>query len=450
MIVIGSGLVGTVLAVYLAKQGHEAQVYERVADPREADPSSGRSINLTLCDRGFAVLDSIGVGDAVRAVSVPVKGRLVHDVKGELTFQPYGNNGEAIYSIARTDLNKVLLDFAERNFDIHFSFNEKCLDIDFCAPSVQLRNLRTGDVSSANARLIFGCDGAYSAVRSKMQRKMRLNFSQHYWDQGYKELRAHTSTERDWTAERNVIHIWPRKDYMLIGFPNIYGTFTVALHLPFTGPLSFESLVTDADVRELFQTSFPDVIPHMPELIDDFLNHPANPMVTIKCSPWSYQDRAVLIGDAAHSIYPSYGQGANAGFEDCATLFECMQTYREDWKQVLKEFERRRRPNTDAIADLCAEHFKELRDLVGSPDFLLRKEIERTVNHAYPDKYKDLYSMITFTCMPYVEAMRIDREQRSILDQLMAIDGIGQKLHTAEVSGVIDRLMSARALKTNA
>jgi kynurenine 3-monooxygenase len=444
MVVIGSGLVGTVLATFLARQGHEVQVYDRVADPRAADLSSGRSINLTLCDRGFAVLDSIGVGNAVREVAVPVMGRLIHDIKGDLTFQPYGNKGEAIHSIARTDLNKVLLDFASRNYEIGFAFNQKCRDIDFATPSIQLENIRSGRHTSDTGKVIFGCDGAYSVVRSKMQRKMRLNFSQQYWNQGYKELRAFASSRRDWTSEQNVIHIWPRKDYMLIGFPNIDGSITCSLHLPFSGPLSFESLMTAEDVRELFRHSFPDVIPHMPDLIDDFLTHPANPMITIKCSPWSYTDRVVLIGDAAHSIYPSYGQGANAGFEDCATLSECMQTYREDWKTVLSEFERRRRPNTNAIADLCVEHFKELRDLVGSPEFLLRKEIERKINQTYPDKYKDLYSMITFTCMPYVEAMRIDREQRTILDQLMAVDNIGQKLHSPEINGLIDHLMAAR------
>jgi kynurenine 3-monooxygenase len=293
--------------------------------------------------------------------------------------------------------------------------------------------------------MIFGADGAYSAVRRQMQKKTRLNFSQQYWSQGYKELQVPASVNQKWTSEKNVIHIWPRGNYMLLGFPNLDGSFTCSLHLPFEGPLSFESIKTEADLRALFNDSFPDAVSLMPGLVDDFFTHPANSMITIKCAPWSYQNKVALIGDSAHSIFPSYGQGANAGFEDCGTLYDCMEKYGDDWCRVLNEFEKQRHPNTDAIADLCIEHFRELRDHVGTPTFLLKKEIERKLNEAYPEKYLDLYSMISFTQMPYTEALRVDREQRAIVDRIMSVKEVEKKLNSVEVNDLISNLMTTRS-----
>jgi kynurenine 3-monooxygenase len=442
-VVVGAGLVGALLSVFLAKSGRTVEVYDRMPDIRKANLNSGRSINLTLCERGLRVLDSVGVGDAVRAASVPVYGRLMHDAAGGLAFQPYGNNGEAIHSVSRGELNKILLDFAERNFDIRFNFDEKCVAVDLDAPAVETRNLVTGATARRAAPLVFGSDGAYSAVRSQMQRRTRLDYSQRYWDQGYKELCAPPS-DAGWAAEKNVIHIWPRGSYMLIGFPNTDGSFTCSLHIPFEGPLSFASLRTEADLLGLFRESFPDAVPFLPRLAEDFFQHPANSMVTVKCSPWSYRDRVVLVGDAAHSIYPSYGQGANAGFEDCAALHDCLSRHGDDRAAALREYEERRRPNTDAIADLCVEHFVELRDLVGDSGFLLRKEVERMLNLRHPDKYKDLYSMITFTCMPYAEALRVDREQRALVERILCVPGVGRKLDSEEVGRLADELMAAR------
>lgn len=442
IIIIGAGLVGSVLAMFLARKGYKVDVYERQPDLREVDTQGGRSINLTLCDRGFKALDDIGVGQIIRGISVPAYGRLIHDVKGSVALQPYGNNNEAIHSISRSNLNKALLNFAEQNFDIAFHFNQKCLGIDLNSATVELEHLRSGRITRQKSDRVFGSDGAHSRVRLQMQKK-RFDFCQHYWQQGYKELDVPVSTG-GWTAEKNVLHIWPRGSYMLIGFPNIDGSFTCSLHIPFEGPLSFEAIKTQADLLKLFKSDFPDVIDRMPNIVEDFFKNPPNPMVTIKCSPWTFQDKVSLIGDAAHAIYPSYGQGANAGFEDCTTLDECLDEHGEDWKRVLTEYEKRRKPNTDAIADLCVEHFIELRDLVGDSRFLLKKEIERRINLRYPEKYKDLYSMITFTCMPYTEALRIDREQRAILDRLMEVEAIQDKLASGEITNLIDEAMLTR------
>ncbi len=440
-IILGAGLVGSLLATVMAKAGYGIEVFDRMEDPRRVPLNFKRSINLTLCKRGLDVLDSVGVGDAVRTVSVPVYGRLIHGRQGELAFQPYGNRQEAIYSIARRDLNRVLLDYAERNFNIDFRFNQRCVGVDLNTPSVELKNASSGVLSYHRADKIFGCDGVHSAVRAQMQRSLRLNFSQQYWEQGYKELAVPPSNE-GWKANKNVIHIWPRGSYMLIGFPNVDQSFTCSLHLPFEGPLSFSSIRTEQDLLRLFADTFPDVLDCMPDLVKDFFNNPVNSMVTIKCSPWSHEGKVAILGDAAHSIYPSYGQGANAGFEDCATLEQCLKEAGNDFMAGLKEFERRRKPNTDAIADLCVDHFLELRDMVGNPEFLLRKRIERKFNQIYPEHYQDLYSMVTFTGMPYIEALRINREQRMIVDGLMRLERIEHELDSPEVAQLMENLMA--------
>jgi kynurenine 3-monooxygenase len=444
VIVVGAGLIGPLLSVFLAKEGHRVTVYDRDPDGREASPAASRSINLTLCERGFRPLDRVGVGDIVRSISVPAYGRLIHSADGDLAYQPYGNNKEAIYSISRRDLNIALLNFAQQNFDIEFRFNEKCTGVDLATATLEATNSLTGDVTCHKADSIFACDGAYSATRLQLQKMSRFNYSQQYWEQGYKELSVPATATGGWVSEKNVLHIWPRGHYMLIGFPNLDGGFTCSWHIPFEGELSFESIRTEADLLRLFERSFPDAIPHMPNLVSEFFANPPNSMITIKCSPWAFRDKVVLMGDAAHAIYPSYGQGANAGFEDCAVIHECMQKYGEDWKAIFNEYETRRKTNTDAIADLCVEHFIELRDLVGDRKFLLKKEIERKINRMYPEEYKDLYSMITFDCMPYAEALRIDREQRTIIDRVINLERIEDRFNSTEVERLIDDLIRAR------
>lgn len=447
IIIIGAGLAGSLLSIYLAKRGYKVEVYERNPDIRTMTIEHGRSINLTLCDRGFKALDNVGMGDLVRRIAVPVYGRLIHDVTGRLVYQPYGNNNEAIYSISRTGLNRALLDFAEKNHHVNFYFKQKCVGINLADATVEIKNLENEKVTRQKAARLFGADGAHSVIRMQMQRKGRFNYSQQYWEQGYKELRVPADVNAGWTGKTNVLHIWPRSNYMLIGFPNTDGSFTCSLHIPFEGEISYEALKTAEDLLALFRNSFPDVVDLIPNLVEDFFTNPPNTMVTIKCWPWTYLDKAALIGDAAHSIYPSYGQGANAGFEDCETLDTCIDRHGDDWGAILGEYQRLRKPNTDAIADLCVDHFVELRDLVGDPIFILRKEIERKINQMYPDRYKDLYSMITFTCMPYTEALRIGREQHSIVDRIMDFESIHENLNSPEVETLINHWMNSREVQ---
>lgn len=446
MVVVGTGLVGSLLAVYLARQGHQVDIYDRNPDMRATYNGSGRAINLTLCDRGFKALDAVGVGDAIRRISVPAYGRLVHGADGHLAYQPYGNNNEALYSILRSELSATLLDFAEQEPNIKFHFNEKCTALDLSPLTLEFQNQQTGRTTTQEADRVFGADGAFSAVRTFMQRMSRFNYSQEFLDQGYKELLVPSSIDAGWASEKNVLHMWPRGGYMLLGFPNTDGSFTCSLHMPFEGEPSFASLQTESDVVSFFEENFPDVVSHIPNLAESFIKHPANPMLCIRCSPWTFSGKVVLIGDAAHVLYPYYGQGANAGFEDCSVLIECIEKHGDAWPAILKEYETLRKPNMDAVADMCVQHYVEIRDSVGDPKFLLRKAVERRVNQMFPDKYTPLYTMIAFTCLPYVEALRKERKQSLLIDEIMKLDRIEEKLETHELDGEIARLMSVSAL----
>ena len=444
IIISGAGLVGSLLSVYLSRKGYRVDVYDRNPDPREAsnENRTGKAFNLTLCDRGFKALDEVGVGDHIRSLSVPAYGRFVHNEQGELAYQPYGNNSEALYSILRSDMSAAMVDFAARQPNVQFHFHEKCVGLALAPLEVEFKNTKTGAQRREKAYLLFGADGAFSGVRTYLQRFHRVSYAQEFLDQGYKELTVPATATADWVAEKNVLHMWPRGRYMLLGFPNPDGSFTCSLHMPFDGPESFASVETESEVIAFFQEKFPDVIDHIPNLVEEFNSSPPHPMVMVKCSPWTLQGKVALIGDAAHVLYPYYGQGANSGFEDCSVLMECLEKYGDDWKTVFSEYERLRKPNMDAISALVTEHYVEIRDLLGDPKFLLRKALERKINQMFPDRYLPLYSMIAFTCIPYVEALRIDREQRSMIDYLMNTPEIQANLDSKEVENLITQLVN--------
>jgi kynurenine 3-monooxygenase len=427
VLVIGAGLVGSLLALFLARLGYAVHLSERHSDPRPGAVASGRSINLTLCERGFAALDLVHAGEAVRAIAVPCYGRVIHNRDGSVEFQPYGNRGEAIYSVSRNRLNRTLLDLALERPEVRCSFDEKCLEVDLAGPGATFQNRRSGAVTSRSADLLFGADGAYSQVRLQMQKTQRFDYAQAYLDQGYKELRLPATAAGAWALERNAIHIWPRSHYMLIGFPNLDGSFTVALHMPYQGEPSFASIRGEQDLLALFRASFVDALPLMPTLVKDYFAHPPTSMITVRCFPWTCNSRVALIGDAAHAIVPSYGQGANSGFEDCSVLAECLAA-EGGWPAALAEYERQRKPNADAIAELALEHFVELRDKVGDPEFLLRKQIERRLSEIHPDRFIPLYALISFTTLPYVEARARGREHEKLISWAMAQPRVRERL----------------------
>ncbi|WP_242926405.1 FAD-dependent oxidoreductase [Pontibacter vulgaris] len=418
--IMGAGLVGSLLSLYLAKRGHKVDIYERRPDMRKVVLDGGRSINLALSDRGWRALKGIGIEEDVRKVAIPMYGRMMHDEKGNLTYQPYGKEGQAIYSVSRAGLNMALMDLSEPNPDINYHFNRQLLDVNLRNSEVELRNTETGEKERLKTDLLFGADGAFSMLRNAMQKTERYNYSQSYLEYGYKELTIPPAADGSWQlAEKNALHIWPRGNYMMIALPNIDGSFTCTLFFPFEGERSFAAIKTDTDLLNFFLEVFPDAVPLMPDLAEEYFSNPIGSLVTIKCFPWSYEDKALLIGDACHAVVPFYGQGMNAGFEDITVLDQMLENFDGDWEKLFKDFERKRKPDADAIADLAVMNFIEMRDEVANSRFLLRKKIEGKISEQYPDKWLPLYSMVTFSDLPYSYALETGRLQEEIMRKVM-------------------------------
>jgi kynurenine 3-monooxygenase len=419
---IGAGLTGPLLALGLVKRGFRVEIYERRADMRRVRISAGRSINLALSARGIHALNQAGLWKQMEAIIIPMKGRMMHAVTSHLTFQPYGKDeSEVIYSISRAALNIALMNAAEA-LGVKLHFQQRCIGIDFKAGTIRLRDEKIGKERTAQTSVVIGCDGSASAIRSEMLKMNRFNFSQEYLNYGYKELTIAAGPGGKHVLETNALHIWPRGNYMLIALPNVDGTFACILFLPFEGDDSFAQLTSHSAVLEFFRSRFPDVVPLLPEAADNFFANPTGAMVTVKCSPWHVQGKALLLGDAAHAIVPFFGQGINCGFEDCTILLELQHQHGADWERVFREFEESRKENTDAIADLAVENFVEMRDRVADPRFLFRKKLELVLEPRYPKRFVPKYAMVTFHRIPYATAMQRGRIQDRILTQLC--DGV--------------------------
>jgi kynurenine 3-monooxygenase len=415
---VGAGLNGPLLGIGLAERGFRVDIYERRPDMRRVQMSAGRSINLALSTRGIHALTRVGLWDAMRQIIIPMKGRMMHSVTGELTFQPYGkDDAEVINSISRAGLNVALLNAAESH-GVTIQFQQRCTGFDLKTNSLQLRNEQTGEDATLPSDVVIGCDGSASAMRADMLKLSRFNFSQQYLDYGYKELTIPAGPQGRHLLETNALHIWPRGNYMLIALPNIDGTFACILFLPFEGPDSFASLSTQADVVEFFRSRFPDALPVMPQLADNYFANPIGAMVTIKCAPWHLEGRSLLLGDAAHAIVPFFGQGINCGFEDCTSLLDLLDRHGADWPVVFKKFEEQRKVNTDAIADMAIENFVEMRDRVADPRFLFCKKIELALAAKYPQLFVPKYAMVTFHRIPYSIALARGLVQDRMLAQL--------------------------------
>jgi len=415
---IGAGLNGPLLALGLVKRGFRVEIYERRPDMRRIRMSAGRSINLALSTRGIYPLTQAGLWNDIQKFTVPVKGRMMHSAASELTFQPYGRNeDEVINAISRAELNIALLDAAEQQ-GVKIHFQQRCAGMDLNSGALRLRDERTGEERTIDSSVTIGCDGSASAIRNEMLKLSRFNFSQQYLDYGYKELTIPAGTDGKHVLETNALHIWPRGNYMLIALPNVDGTFGCILFLPFEGADSFAQSTTNAAVTELFESRFPDAIRLMPDLVDHFFANPTGTMVTIKCSPWHVGGRALLLGDAAHAIVPFFGQGINCGFEDCSSLLELLDGHGADWACVFSEFEKLRKVNTDAIADLAVENFVEMRDRVADPRFLFRKKVELALEAKYPLLFVPKYAMVTFHRIPYATALKRGQVQDRMLSEL--------------------------------
>jgi len=415
---IGAGLTGPLLALGLVKRGFKVEIYERRPDMRRVRVSAGRSINLALSTRGIHALTEAGLWNDMRKTVIPVKGRMMHSIAAELTFQPYGKDeAEVINSISRAELNMALMNAVQEK-GVKIYFQQRCTGIDLKSGTLQLRDEQTGQEREVETSLVIGCDGSASAIRNEMLKLSRFNFSQQYLDYGYKELTIPAGPNGKHVLETNALHIWPRGNYMLIALPNIDGTFACILFLPFEGQNSFAQLTQPSALSEFFRVQFPDVVPLMPDLADNFFTNPTGAMATIKCSPWYPHGGALLLGDAAHAIVPFFGQGINCGFEDCTCLLELLDRYGADWKRVFPEFEQARKVNTDAIADMAVENFVEMRDRVADPQFLFRKKVELALEAKYPNLFVPKYAMVTFHRVPYATAMQRGQLQDRMLTEL--------------------------------
>lgn len=417
--IVGAGLSGPVLAVLLAKKGYTVALYERRPDMRVHDISAGRSINLVLSDRGLVPLRKIGMEEKVLEETVPMYGRMIHDVNGNTNMQPYsGRKGDCIYSSSRGGLNAKLMDEAERN-NIPIYFNHRCVEADPETGTTLFIDEDTGEEVQVEADMVIGTDGAGSAVRNSMLKhsgRLRFNFSQEYLKHGYKELNIPPGTgENLFRIENHVLHIWPRGGFMLLALPNFDGSFTVTLFHYYKGATGFDKLTSAEKILEFFNDAFPDVVPHMPELASDFLQNPTGTLVTVRCYPWQALGKCLLLGDAAHAIVPFYGQGMNCAFEDCFIFDSLLEKYSGDWKKTLKAYQESRKADTDAIADLAIENFYEMRDHVANDTFVKKHRLEMKLEHAYTDYYSK-YSLVTFReDMPYTVARERGKKQDKLL-----------------------------------
>src|SRR5210317_33701 len=422
--VAGGGPVGSLLAILLGRHGYEVGLYEGRPDSRVTSIYQGKSINIALSDRGWTSLEQIGVGSDAKAEAIPMYHRAIHGVDSELSRLPYGKQGDAIWSVSRGGINEQLLDIADAEANITTHFEHWLVDVDFETARTVFQVKRQQEVT-VEADYVFGADGAHSKVRRLAHKLPRFSYSQTYMPQSYIELNIPANPDGTHKLEKNALHIWPRKDFMLIALPNPDGTFTCTLFLNYSGSLSFESLQERSAVQAFFESNFADAMDYLENPVDVFMKKTAAPLFLVQVFPWSFNRKVGLIGDAAHAIVPFYGQGMNCGFEDCAELNRLIASHKHDWDAIFPAYESARKPNGDAIAELSKRNFVEMSDLSGDPMFQLRKKIEAKFSDLHPQLWTPLYSMVTFSPeVPYAEALRVGDEQNKVMERIMALPGI--------------------------
>lgn len=415
--IVGSGLVGPLAAIYCARQGYNVELYERRADMRKTGVAAGRSINLAVSARGLKALEGVGLRDKVMTIAIPMGGRMLHDVQGQTSYVPYGQkDDEVINAMSRGLLNVFMLDEAEKYPNINIHFDHVCTGYDYDTDI-----LHFGD-RQVKAETVIAADGAWSALRKAMLDKLpNFNYAQNFLEYGYKELTIPPGSNGSFRMEKNALHIWPRQNYMLIALPNTDGSFTCTMFFPYDGDESFAALKTEKDVNDFFARVFPDALAMIPELATEFFANPTGALTTIRCQPWNWGGKVLLIGDAAHAIVPFYGQGLNCGFEDCRILGDMLSGDVQDWNSLFASFGRQRKADADAIADMALENFIEMRDSVADPRFLLKKKVGFELEKRFPGRFIPRYSMVTFHPeIPYAEALRLGRIHERLLEQLTA------------------------------
>lgn len=459
--VVGAGLVGSLLAMLLARKGFRVEVFERRPDMRKEKIAAGRSINLNISCRGLKGLERAGVLDDVMPELVPMKGRMMHSRDGELTYQPYGkDDSEYGNSVSRAGLNKILVARAEETGLVNFHFNHRASDVDHEENIVTFIDESTDEAVKVKARRIIGTDGGGSAIRKSMMELDGYQCSTAPLEYGYKELAIPPGPGGSFLIEKEALHIWPRGEFMQIALPNFDGSFTVTLFLPFKGEKSFEKLTDEKSVLEFFNTEFGDSVPLMPDLIETFFDNPTGHMETVRCHPWQVGGKALLMGDAAHAIVPFFGQGMNCGFEDVSVFDDCLNQLADKgygveelvkakeskieliWYKFFERFVQERKANADAIADMALDNFIEMRDKVADPRFLLAKKVEKLLEKRFPGKYVSRYSLVTFTNIPYKMAQDAGVVCEGIIDDLLENLDDAEKVDFARAEKLIDERLA--------
>lgn len=419
--VVGAGLVGSLASIYLAKKGYQVDLYERQTDIRQHTKAAGRSINLAVSARGFKALAEVGLRQQVLEMAIPMKGRMLHDLDGKTQFVPYGQKEhEVIHSVSRTDLNRLLLSKAESFANVKLHFQKKCLGFVSQTNTLQFLDLSSQQMQHLKADLVIGTDGSSSALRQALKELKHFEMSEQVLEHGYKELVIPAGKHGEFQLEKQALHIWPRKSFMLIALPNLDGSFTVTFFLAHQGENSFASLNSEELVQGFFTRYFSDALALMPQLLHDFFQNPTGTMTTIKSQAWGYEDKLLLLGDAAHAIVPFFGQGMNCGFEDCSTLGDLLD--REDapdWLSFIKTMEQKRKPNADAIADMALENFIEMRDTVSDPKFQMKKQLGFELEKRFPSQFIPRYAMVVFHPeISYAQARERSIRQENWLEEL--------------------------------
>jgi kynurenine 3-monooxygenase len=420
---IGAGLVGSLLAIFLAKRGFAVEIFERRPDMRKQTISAGRSINLALSFRGINALKILGIDKSILQMAIPMPGRMVHSSEGALSFQAYGkDNSECRYSISRADLNVFLINKAEKTGLVNIEFNKKLVDVDLENKTIKLQDEISHEIYNLPFNHLIGADGSASQARKALANEPGFKNSEQELPYGYKELLLPAGNSGEFQLEKNALHIWPRGTYMLIALPNFDGSFTCTLFLPLKGENSFEQLNTSQSIEAFFATQFSDAVKLFPNLSQMFFTNPVGHMVTVKCAPWNHKGDMLLLGDAAHSIVPFFGEGMNCGFEDCVVFDQCLAEYGDmgdtNWEKTFSKLFQLRYKNTDAIADMAIENFIEMRDKLGDPQFQLQKQVEKLLQEKFPNTYISRYSLVSFGLTPYEKAFQAGLITTEILSEL--------------------------------
>ncbi len=443
ILIIGAGLCGSLLALRMAQRGYQVQLIEKRPDLRKTDISAGRSINLAFSNRGIKAMKLVGLEQKALEICIPMNGRMIHDKEENTFLSPYsGLEHEYINSISRSDLNALLLDEAEKMENVSIQFNQECLSVSSAEAKATFRDYHSKEEKTFSADLIFGTDGAGSALRKSMMEdhSFLFSFSQDYLQHGYKELTIEPSAEGDFQLYKNALHIWPRGENMLIALPNLDGSFTVTLFMSYEeGDYNFENITSAAKAKEYFQKYYPDALKLMPNLGEEFFENPTGALGTVKCSPWYSHGKSLLMGDAAHAIVPFYGQGMNASFEDVVIFDEVLEKHTGDWEATFKTYQNVRKKDTDAIADLAIDNFYEMKEHTAAPIFQQKRKLETALEQEFPAEYSSKYRLVTFQeQIGYAEAMQRGRAQDKAMLRLISQQKINDDLSLKEKLNLVE------------